>query len=103
MQYTTCVSGWAILAVRLHLLVIVSYLALALLGQEPGCRAGWVTLRQAQGRLCPPVVYAAAVASGRRLIPSRAGCGHGDWCAWRAGSTSCTRGVCPWCGAAGPL
>jgi hypothetical protein len=97
MQYTTGVSGWAILAVRLHLLVIVSYLALALLGQEPGCRAGWVTLRQAQGRLCPPVVYAAAVASGRRLIPSRAGCGHGDWCAWRAGSTSCTRGVCPWC------
>ena len=52
MQYTTCVSGWAILAVRLHLLVIVGYLALALLGQEPACRAGWVTLRQAQGRLC---------------------------------------------------
>jgi hypothetical protein len=85
MQYTTCVSGWAILAVRLHLLVIVSYLALALLGQEPACRAGWVTLRQAQGRLCPPVVYAAAGAAGRRLLPPRAGCGHGGWCAWRAG------------------
>jgi hypothetical protein len=48
MQYTTWRAGWLLLAVRLHLLVVINWLGLAVVGRGPACSTGWVALRQAQ-------------------------------------------------------
>ncbi len=57
MQYSTHLSLLIILAWRLHVLVVMSWLGLSLVGQLPDSIGGWVS--------CPPAVYRVA-ADGRR-------------------------------------
>lgn len=64
MQYTTRLSMFNALAVRLQVLVVVSWLALAMQGQAPDGIGGWLT--------CPPAVYT-LYSDGRRQRPSRPG------------------------------
>ena len=61
MQYTTKLSVVQLASVRLHALVVLSILVLALVEGMPDSQAGWIT--------CPPQVV--RVASGRR--PRRCG------------------------------
>jgi len=58
MQYTTPVSRLTIVHRRLHGLVILTCLILALMGRMPDSTPGWVT--------CPPSVYALSTTPRRR-------------------------------------
>jgi hypothetical protein len=81
MQYTTHRSWGAFWALRVHGLVIISCLGLALLGQVPPCSAGWVTQ--------PPVVYGVGDAGGVRRGAVRGVAGwRADRQVWAAGATS---------------
>jgi len=58
MQYTTKCSIVQLAGVRLHVLVVLSVLALAVVSHMPDTQAGWIT--------CPPQVVMVAPASQRR-------------------------------------
>jgi len=58
MQYTTKCSIVQLARVRVHVLVVLSVLALAVVSDMPDTQAGWIT--------CPPQVVMVAPASQRR-------------------------------------
>jgi transposase-like protein len=77
MEYTTralLVSTFRVLPARLHLLAVLCFLVLTLLGCPPQASAGWVT--------CPPVVYAVPSA-GRRCHHCTCSPGQHGPAAWR--------------------
>ncbi len=73
MQYTTSallVSTFRLLSVRMHVLAVVSFLALAVLGCPLEAGAGWVTW--------PPAVYVVpSRRPGQAAFRQRRSCGHG--------------------------
>jgi len=68
MQYITKCAIVQLVRVRVHALVVLSVLVLALLGRMPDSQAGWIT--------CPPQVVMVVPDSRRRLLRGRRGRGH---------------------------
>lgn len=73
MQFSTKQQFVQLVQVRLHALVVLSILVLALTGQMPDSQGGWVA--------CPPQVVA-PVARQRRRHGHRERHGAGHWAAW---------------------
>lgn len=68
MKYTTKSLVSQVAPLRLHVLVVCSFLFLALLGQAPECSAGWLT--------CPPQVIPLIQEGRYRSKPACWHCGH---------------------------
>jgi transposase-like protein len=75
MKYSTWIRWWPLLAVRMHLLVVVSVVALALLGRTPDSVGGWESH--------PPAVY--TICAGSRGGCRRGTGASGRSCQWRRG------------------
>ncbi len=81
MQYTSsalCRATLRVLPRRIHLLVVLCFLALAILGQPPGAAAGWVVL--------PAVTYAPGAPRQHLRSDEQLATGPSPWCwsgAWR--------------------
>ena len=62
--------------VRLHRLVVLSVVVLALIGQVPDSQAGWIT--------CPPQVFIVTASGGRQSGARRCSCTwRWQWASWR--------------------
>jgi len=77
MQYTAKALLGQVLPLRLHALVVLSVLLLALLGQMPECSAGWLT--------CPPQAIPVMRAGRYRPKPGHRSpsCHHWGLINWR--------------------